>query len=391
MVELKQELAIYGLDTRGRKPELVRRLKDYLEENDTEQDGEEISLGDLEENLTPLLVDEEETVTENHCRKEENGISIASRKMAFRSISSMTKQERIMMRAEKFGMISSEEHKKAARAARVMPHTKRKGTVKANSSLMPLQTSSPTQQSLDHCTVKLLNQMPVVLPAGRLEEGASTALRLDTSLSTPENLPLLCLAGERGEMTLLGLAKDAELKSLEGRVSLIEPKDLCQGSIEPPAVGSTVVTLDTFWKAIQNLTDLVFKSTQETTLLVSKMDNLSKSLEVNKQETLAHFVQVIKDVAGLKDLTSAIIKDDNTIHQKLKRIENFNRRLNLRLLNFPRMSEITPVDLLRKYFLEILDFSSTNIPSLNKVYLLYSSKKRSIGFFLSGKGELWSN
>nr|XP_033800326.1 SAP domain-containing ribonucleoprotein-like isoform X5 [Geotrypetes seraphini] len=118
MVELKQELAIYGLDTRGRKPELVRRLKDYLEENDTEQDGEEISLGDLEENLTPLLVDEEETVTENHCRKEENGISIASRKMAFRSISSMTKQERIMMRAEKFGMISSEEHKKAARAAR---------------------------------------------------------------------------------------------------------------------------------------------------------------------------------------------------------------------------------------------------------------------------------
>nr|XP_033799624.1 uncharacterized protein LOC117360086 isoform X2 [Geotrypetes seraphini]XP_033799625.1 uncharacterized protein LOC117360086 isoform X2 [Geotrypetes seraphini]XP_033799626.1 uncharacterized protein LOC117360086 isoform X2 [Geotrypetes seraphini]XP_033799627.1 uncharacterized protein LOC117360086 isoform X2 [Geotrypetes seraphini] len=235
-----------------------------------------------------------------------------------------------------------------------MPHTKRKGTVKANPTLTPSQMSSPIQQSLDRYTVKLLNQTPVGLPAGELEEGASTALGLDASLSPPANLPPPCPAGEQGEMTLLGLDEDTKLESHEGGVSPVEPKDHCQGSIEPPTMGSTVVTLDTVWKAIQNLTDLVFKLTQETTLLVSKVDNLSKSLEVNKQETLAHFVQADKDVAGLKT----------------------NRRLNLRLLNFPRMTEMAPVDLLRKYFVKILDFSSTNIPPLNKVYYLpYSSKK----------------
>ncbi|XP_029461879.1 SAP domain-containing ribonucleoprotein-like isoform X4 [Rhinatrema bivittatum] len=102
MVELKQELSLYGLDTRGRKPELVRRLKEYLEENEVEKDEEEVSLGDLEDNLAPLLIDEEETgtISADHCSKEENDM------------------QRIMMRAEKFGMITSEEHKKAARAAR---------------------------------------------------------------------------------------------------------------------------------------------------------------------------------------------------------------------------------------------------------------------------------
>ncbi|XP_030065640.1 SAP domain-containing ribonucleoprotein isoform X2 [Microcaecilia unicolor] len=116
MVQLKQELMLYGLDTRGRKPELVRRLKEYLEDNEQE----EASFGDLEDNLTPLLIDEEETetVTEDQCKREENDIPMVSKKVAFRSVSSMTKQQRIMMRAEKFGMISSEEHKKAARAAR---------------------------------------------------------------------------------------------------------------------------------------------------------------------------------------------------------------------------------------------------------------------------------
>ncbi|XP_029461877.1 SAP domain-containing ribonucleoprotein-like isoform X2 [Rhinatrema bivittatum] len=120
MVELKQELSLYGLDTRGRKPELVRRLKEYLEENEVEKDEEEVSLGDLEDNLAPLLIDEEETgtISADHCSKEENDIPVAGKKVAFRSISSMTKEERIMMRAEKFGMITSEEHKKAARAAR---------------------------------------------------------------------------------------------------------------------------------------------------------------------------------------------------------------------------------------------------------------------------------
>ncbi|XP_029455058.1 uncharacterized protein LOC115090289 [Rhinatrema bivittatum] len=81
----------------------------------------------------------------------------------------------------------------------------------------------------------------------------------------------------------------------------------------------------------------------------------------------------LKDIQKVQATT---VQDCIVLNRKTEFLENRVRRLNLRLLNFPKVMGEQPRVTLRRYLIEVLHISSEDIPAFNKVYFLPFSQSR---------------
>nr|XP_033802313.1 caspase-14 isoform X3 [Geotrypetes seraphini] len=156
-------------------------------------------------------------------------------------------------------------------------------------------------------------------------------------------------------------------------------KAISDPAVKPTAAGvlssaPLEVTLLNVWGVLHRMEGTVLKTAQETSELVRKMDSLSKTIENVKADNEAKFQLVHEDIKTLKTAVDSLIKDKLVVHRKIEHLENFNRKLNLRFLNFPKTLEISAVELFRKYLIQNLNFSPEAILPLNKIYYLPMKK-----------------
>uniref|UniRef100_UPI00358EEF15 SAP domain-containing ribonucleoprotein isoform X2 n=1 Tax=Myxine glutinosa TaxID=7769 RepID=UPI00358EEF15 len=122
IAELKQELVARGLETKGNKAELVRRLQTYIEEHDNEV-NEEDALAEEPDVRSDYHAEDKEVETAALPTKdaeEEAEVPQQSVKVT----TEMSQAERMIKRAERFNVPVTEASKKTARAQRFgMPAT----------------------------------------------------------------------------------------------------------------------------------------------------------------------------------------------------------------------------------------------------------------------------
>nr|XP_033784732.1 uncharacterized protein LOC117352381 [Geotrypetes seraphini] len=185
---------------------------------------------------------------------------------------------------------------------------------------------------------------------------------LQQSLSVFEDTTTLGLTpiqeGRRGEVPVAG-EPNIQLLNLQ-TVDLVKPQEVTMGAL---------------WDLIANLTRTVNSNhlqiegkikTQEKEVLQIKQDLGESKLDI----------QCIKDqLKSSKLLQDTLIKDNINLRRKIETFENFSRNNNLRLINFPRISTVTPREMLKRYLLEILEVSEDSLPPFTQVYYLPSKNK----------------
>nr|XP_033813963.1 uncharacterized protein LOC117366574 [Geotrypetes seraphini] len=129
------------------------------------------------------------------------------------------------------------------------------------------------------------------------------------------------------------------------------------------------ITLDSLWDLVSKLGDSLTKQIKEG----EKNIRIQKQIEENKQEisNIKEKVgEIEKEVIMIKQVQSTIIKDNQVIRRKLETMENNYRTNNLHLLNFPKVPSINPREMIKRYFIEILNIPEESIPPLTRVYYL---------------------
>uniref|UniRef100_UPI00358E5FBC SAP domain-containing ribonucleoprotein isoform X1 n=1 Tax=Myxine glutinosa TaxID=7769 RepID=UPI00358E5FBC len=129
IAELKQELVARGLETKGNKAELVRRLQTYIEEHDNEV-NEEDALAEEPDvrsdyhviSPSPLAEDKEVETAALPTKDAEEEAEVPQQSV--KVTTEMSQAERMIKRAERFNVPVTEASKKTARAQRFgMPAT----------------------------------------------------------------------------------------------------------------------------------------------------------------------------------------------------------------------------------------------------------------------------
>ncbi|KAK1165600.1 hypothetical protein AOXY_G14178 [Acipenser oxyrinchus oxyrinchus] len=140
IVELKQELSHRNLKTKGSKAELLARLVKAYEDEEEHEDSvdEETAFEDIESDVfgtsskeEELDILEDEESLQEHVQNPQTPVpqvvsgpevgnlcSRQSEKLSIKTVASMTKEERLKKRTERFGKSASDQAKKEARAAR---------------------------------------------------------------------------------------------------------------------------------------------------------------------------------------------------------------------------------------------------------------------------------
>ncbi|XP_030050485.1 uncharacterized protein LOC115464232 [Microcaecilia unicolor] len=130
------------------------------------------------------------------------------------------------------------------------------------------------------------------------------------------------------------------------------------------------VTLDSLWTLIvdlgKSITPQINRLNQEMLKQEEKINNMD--LKIVKLEQTQE--QKDLDMKRLLTQQEVMIKDLTSLRRKTELLENNIRSNNLRLINFPRQTVISPREMLKKYIMEILGVGEDLIPPFSQVYYL---------------------
>ncbi|XP_030043985.1 serine protease 55 [Microcaecilia unicolor] len=116
------------------------------------------------------------------------------------------------------------------------------------------------------------------------------------------------------------------------------------------------------------------KTSGDVLNLNAKFEELKVTVESVKDNLTKQVANLGKEIESFKEFKTIFVKDNMDIRRKIEQLENHNRRLNLRLLNFPKLSGVTPIETFRRYLNEILKIPLDAIPPVNKIYFIPKPK-----------------
>nr|XP_033798648.1 uncharacterized protein LOC117359614 [Geotrypetes seraphini] len=257
-----------------------------------------------------------------------------------------------------------------------MPHIKRKGTVRTGP--LPSGTSTPMRQTLLDFPARSPSEIGVWRAVASPSRDLVGTPEPEVSLSPPDlstpPCPAMETSGLEGTPDTLEVAGVLLHEgSAAGLDTAVENKQL---GFEVFASTPSEVSLVDVWRLLQKMDGTIRKSTEETTNLVGTVNSLVKTVDDIKKDMDQKFLQVNEDIPSLTAVNETLIKDKLMIHKKIEQLENYNRRLNLKLLNFPKTLNISPVEMFRNFLTQNLNFTPEMFPPLNKIYYLPTSSKK---------------
>ncbi|KXJ28161.1 SAP domain-containing ribonucleoprotein [Exaiptasia diaphana] len=214
VAELKKELALHSLDTKGNKSELQARLKDFLQQQglDVDHTEEEEGENDIDDELDheeaeDLLADEsleqktdiiaadidvekKDPITTEDEKQDTAPVSAVKKTIALEeSVKPQTEEEKRLQRMKRFGGAANEEDKKVLRAQRFGTST---------------GSFSPSLESTDLSKLKKRAERfgavsPVVTKVDEQEKLMKRKARFGTSLTSSSNDSLESKKKKRAE------------------------------------------------------------------------------------------------------------------------------------------------------------------------------------------------
>ncbi|XP_029442798.1 uncharacterized protein LOC115082945 [Rhinatrema bivittatum] len=270
---------------------------------------------------------------------------------------------------------------------------KRKGKVRI---FPPLSLPSPIQAEISRFMIS-----PAIIKAGHDDSGASISQgglvvpTEETSLSPNTGLPPAiregngtigeaegdlnlsnCDAGEEDTRTQGQIAQSAlDVEGAEGGIELMPPPKGLETSltnrISPiPLTRPAVVTLENLWEMMAGMIENIKG-------LENKVDSLSKGHQQEVFQTQKQIKESSERIKKLElnekkhqDFHITLIKERESIVKRIEAIENNSKRLNLRILNFPRIIGEAPLVSLKKFLNESLGFvEDDSLTVLNSYFL----------------------
>ncbi|XP_030063386.1 uncharacterized protein LOC115472970 [Microcaecilia unicolor] len=253
-----------------------------------------------------------------------------------------------------------------------MPHSKRKGKLRLDP--QPTLTSSPAQASLERYFAGFSRFQREEDPiAGALGE-ARSPLGEETSLSPPSTFLIppcpastASLEGNPADPGSVSAGVTSEDPGMQK--STLKPEGTCLSSVKNPEV-----TLETIGVMLDLMNSTLQKTSGDVLNLNAKFEELKVTVESVKDNLTKQVANLGKEVESFKEFKTMFVKDNMDIRRKIEQLENHNRRLNLRLLNFPKLSGVTPIETFRRYLNEILKIPLDAIPPVNKIYFIPKPK-----------------
>ncbi|XP_030058325.1 mucin-2 [Microcaecilia unicolor] len=112
--------------------------------------------------------------------------------------------------------------------------------------------------------------------------------------------------------------------------------------------------MNTLWEAIQQVNNTLLQINSSIKGEIVELKQSTQNLSTKVQEQNEKILKMETEIKQLQDLTVTLVKDKEIQERRMEYLENNGRRNNLRLLNFPKSPLIPSIDMLRKYFSEIL-------------------------------------
>nr|XP_033803351.1 uncharacterized protein LOC117361897 [Geotrypetes seraphini] len=212
----------------------------------------------------------------------------------------------------------------------------------------PQRASSPRLQNT--------SEEVVLLPREVISTG-SLLVNTKGDLVSPRKLPeegTAVLEMDQGS-TEVSLDSEESLESI-GAFALID---------KPPEV-----TLGALWDLVVNLGKSI---TPQVNDLGNKLKEQKEEVSSLKQDLYMSKNEIQKpatDIISIKKMQEALMTDHFNLRRKVEILENQSRTNNLPLLNFPRLPMITPIDMLKCYFMEVLNVPEQSIPPFARGYYI---------------------
>ncbi|XP_030060864.1 hydrocephalus-inducing protein homolog [Microcaecilia unicolor] len=279
---------------------------------------------------------------------------------------------------------------------------KRRGKVREAPSV-PDGTSQPRQTTLDHFRLvsgpELASTPLAGASAQTLDSSGDGASLSPVERAAPPQPGREAIVASPGAMVSRGEPGDQEgrlherttgatlqaepgltaAQALEKTVSTLEQAAkaplpvFSMGRVEKPAV----VTLETLWDLTSSthsaLQNLILKNMETIKVLSETALN-----QIQTSESQATEVRRMSEKVEKLDLVGqTLIKDKNFTLRRLEYLENYSKRLTLRFINFPRSPMVVPIQMIRKYLMEILGMPENSLPPITRAYYIQMDVKSS--------------
>ncbi|XP_029437777.1 uncharacterized protein LOC115078862 [Rhinatrema bivittatum] len=155
--------------------------------------------------------------------------------------------------------------------------------------------------------------------------------------------------------------------------AISEPTLTTTGTPEP-LVRPTVVTLENLWELSAGLTLAVRDCNAKLDTFASQINTKILAQDNTLTQLQTAVGKVDTEISKIKEFNMATIQDRAALSRRLELLENWNRRLNLRLINFPRVMGEMPISTLKRYFAEVLLLPENQFPSINKAYFILQNR-----------------
>ncbi|XP_029458821.1 peptide chain release factor 1, mitochondrial isoform X2 [Rhinatrema bivittatum] len=192
-----------------------------------------------------------------------------------------------------------------------------------------------------------------------------------SSVSKLEGVDTVChelgTSSEHGNSELQHVGEDIEGEELAG---------VQGGAAVSELIKAGPVTLESLWELVASYGPRFQGLTRQLNSMSGKLDKLSQEQEVKICENSSKISELQIAVKTSQNMCQALIQDKSATNRRVEFIENSLRRLNLRLLNFPKVIGESPRMTLRKYMLEGLKMTLDQIPCINKIYFLPFNRNR---------------